>query len=87
MLARSPKWIAIVAAAGGVATAGCGSTNPPCPTDLAEVEAARKEAQSAEQRVAELNSRKEQLESQIAAEDARRAELERRKAELQGGGQ
>ncbi|MGQ0722172.1 MAG: hypothetical protein ACT4PE_11465 [Candidatus Eiseniibacteriota bacterium] len=81
MSARSPKWI--VLAALGWAAAGCGSTNPPCPIDLTEVDSARKTAADAERQLETLTARRDQLESEIAAAEAERADLERRKAALE----
>jgi hypothetical protein len=81
------EWRGLVAGAAALATvaafgAGC-SSNPPCETDLAAVEAARKSAADAEARLAELERQKRELEEQLAAENVRRADLERRKAELE----
>jgi septal ring factor EnvC (AmiA/AmiB activator) len=73
----------LLAAAGSVAAAGCGSTNPPCPVDMAEVEDARAAAADVEGRLATLRQEKAQLEKRITAEEGRRAELERRKAEIE----
>jgi cell division protein FtsB len=79
--ARSPKWI--VLAALGWAVAGCGSTNPPCPIDLTDVDAARRTAADAERQLEALNARRDRLEGEVAAADGERAELERRKAALE----
>ena len=63
-------------------SAGCGSA-PPCETDLTVVDAARVEAQAAEQKLAAAEREKQQLQEALAAEQARKAELERRQAELE----
>ncbi len=76
----------IVALAGaGIMTfaAGCGGTPPPCQTDLAAVDSARKAAAEAEAKLAAAERERQQLEEAIAAETARKAELEARKAELE----
>jgi hypothetical protein len=83
MLAPSRKHIAALAAALGVAAAGCGGTNPPCPIDVTEVDAVRRSAVTAERELEALNARRDQLENDIAAAEARREELERRKSELE----
>lgn len=82
MTGKLSKWMALLVAAGCVSAAGCGS-NPPCVTDISDVEAARTEAQSAEARLDALRQEKGRLEKEIAAEEGRRTELERRKAELE----
>ena len=63
-------------------SAGCGSA-PPCETDLTAVDAARLEAQAAEQKLATAEREKKQLQEALAAEQARKAELEQRAAELE----
>jgi septal ring factor EnvC (AmiA/AmiB activator) len=73
---------AFVTSAVATILAGC-SSNPPCQTDLAAVEAARQAAVAAEAKLAEAERTKQQLEEEIAAEQARKAELEQRKAELE----
>jgi septal ring factor EnvC (AmiA/AmiB activator) len=83
MTGRPTKWMVLLAAAGSVAAAGCGSTNPPCPVAVAEVEEARTAAASVEERLATLRQEKAQLEKRIAAEEGRRAELEGRKAQIE----
>jgi septal ring factor EnvC (AmiA/AmiB activator) len=62
--------------------AGCGS-NPPCETNLAAVDAARKSAADAETRLAQLKQQKQQLEQQIVQEKSRQDELAKQKAELE----
>ena len=74
--------LAVVAALAAV-VAGCGGTNPPCATDIAAVDTARKSAADAEARLAELEHQSQQLEAAIAAEETRGAELEKQKAELE----
>jgi hypothetical protein len=83
MLAPSRKHVAALAAVVGVASAGCGGTNPPCPVDLTEVDAARRSAATAERELEALNARRDQLENDVAAAEARRQELERRKSEFE----
>ncbi len=73
---------AFVTAAAAATIAGC-SSNPPCDTDLAAVETARQTAAAAETKLAESERTKQQLEQDIAAEEARKAQLEARKAELE----
>jgi outer membrane murein-binding lipoprotein Lpp len=80
---KRSKWTAVLAMIGCLAVAGCGSTNPPCDTDLAEVDAARSAAQSTESQLAALQKERDALEAQIAKEEQRRAELEQRKKELE----
>jgi uncharacterized protein HemX len=84
MSAKPLKSIAMLALAAGVAvwSAGC-SSNPPCETDLAAVDAARSSAKAADAKMQEAKSQKDQLERQLAAEKARKAELEKQKAELE----
>ena len=72
----------LVEAAAMTIVAGC-SSNPPCETDLAAVEASRQAAVAAEAKLAEAQRTKQQLEEEIAAEEARKAQLESRKAELE----
>jgi len=84
MSAKPLKSIAMLTLAACVVvwSAGC-SSNPPCETDLAGVDAARSSAKAADAKMQEANSQKEQLERQLAAEKARTAELEKQKAELE----
>ena len=77
------KWVVVPAVIGCLAVAGCGSTNPPCVTDLNDVDAARTTAQSAEAKLAALKQQRADLEKRIAGEEGRRAELEQRKKELE----
>ncbi|MFN8177427.1 MAG: hypothetical protein U0167_05845 [bacterium] len=80
------RWKAIVVAAAALGMAmlgtGCGS-NPPCETDLAAVDAARKAAADAEARLEDLKKQKQELEQQLAQEKSRSDELARKKAELE----
>lgn len=82
------RFVAVTAAFAALTMfgAGCGGPNPPCETDIAAVDAARKAASDAEARLAELESRQQALEEQIAAEETRRDELEQRKVELEAKG-
>lgn len=84
MSAKPLKSVAVLTMATCVAlwSAGC-SSNPPCETDLAGVDAARSTAKAADAKMQEAKSQQEQLERQLAAEKARTAELERQKAELE----
>lgn len=84
MSAKPLKSIAVLAlvACAAMWSAGC-SSNPPCETDLAAVDAARSAAKAADAKMLEAESQKEQLERQLAAEQLRRTELERQKAELE----
>ncbi len=78
------RGIVACACAGLVAFAtGCGGTPPPCQTDLAAVDSARKAAAEAEAKLAAAERERQELEEAIATETARKAELERRKAELE----
>ena len=83
MTGRPLRWMALLAAVGCLSAAGCGSTNPPCPVAVADVEQARAEASDVESRLAVLRQEKAQLERRIASEESRRAELEKRKAEIE----
>jgi septal ring factor EnvC (AmiA/AmiB activator) len=84
MLAKPRKKLASLVAVVALAAvgAGCGS-NPPCETDLSQVDKARSEAKAAEMKLEEAQSQKAQLERQIADEKARHGELEAKKAELE----
>ena len=79
---RSLLMTAVVVALVAVVT-GCGGSNPPCETDIAAVDAARKTAADAEARLAELQRQTQQLEESIAAEQARQDALASQKAELE----
>jgi len=79
----SGKAIVVVALfVAAILGSGCGS-NPPCETDLAAVDAARKSAADAQARLDDLKRQKEQLEAQLAQEKTRNEELAKRKAELE----
>jgi septal ring factor EnvC (AmiA/AmiB activator) len=84
MSARPLKKALHLAAAAAfiLASAGC-SSNPPCETDLALVDAARSAATASETKLADAKRQQAELEKQVEAETARKAELERKKAELQ----
>lgn len=79
----SQTWLVSMLAAGSLAAGGCGSTNPPCDVNIATVEAARTAAESADARLAALQSQRDRLDAQIAANDSERAALEAKKAELE----
>ena len=63
--------------------AGCGGANPPCQTDIAAVDTARKSAMDADAQRADLERQRAQAQQEIAAEEARQSELAQHKAELE----
>jgi septal ring factor EnvC (AmiA/AmiB activator) len=80
---RNSMGIVPMLAAGALVAAGCGSTNPPCETDVTSVEQVRSASQEAEARLEVLKAQREQLDREIATTEAQRAELEKKKAELE----
>ena len=80
---QQPTWLISLLAAGSLAAGGCGSTNPPCEVNVATVEAARTAADSADARLAALQSQRDRLEAQVAANETERAALEAKIAELE----
>jgi outer membrane murein-binding lipoprotein Lpp len=72
-----------MSAAAGLAAAGCGSTNPPCPVDMSEVDQARSEARTVEARMETLQEQRDRLEGDVADAKRERESLQARKADLE----
>lgn len=83
MPARRSRWIALLTAAAGLAAAGCGSTNPPCPVDMSEVDRVRAEAQTVDARLEALQEQRDRLDGQVADAQRERESLQARKADLE----